>query len=394
MVKTLLKRSTSHFAGLFVGKVLSTGLLIILARMLMPEKFGLLVLFITFVQFTTALADFGLKQWYQTKAHLFNKSAIFRQALHARLLTYIVSLLALLLMLVIWKPFSLISSGFLLLIIFPDGLLSLAEAYWLERRQSFKVGLRNPLVSLIIAVGWALLQFTTDFDQLTMLWFLGSFSTLIWFFPWNEFVLSKFSLVEQIRTLSESSKYALLTTSAIVYSRGDQMIIQRFAGSAALGIYAAAYRFIDGINLLSNAVSMNVFPEAAKKGNIKLVQLIKLTLLMGALGIIVGLLLSLSSDLLVIGILGHSYIGTIPLLKIFSILIILFFINAPLSSVVQSSEVVKKFLPWGIGNTVINLILNLVLVPIYGIAGAAWIMVLTEGLGFLINLYFVKKVYD
>lgn len=393
MVKTLLKRSTSHFSGLFIGKVLSVGFLIVLARVLMPEKFGQIVLLITFMQFVTALADFGLKQWYQTQAHLFNKSKVFKKALHARLLTYFVSVLILVLTLLVWQPFSIVTGAFLVLIVLPDSLNSLAEAYWLEKKQSFKVGLKNPLTSVVIILVWILLNFTTNIDQLATAWFLGYFVTSLWFFPWREFTLKGFSLIEQIKTLTESGKYALLTTSAIVYSRGDQMIIQYFVGSAGLGIYGAAYRFIDGINLLSNAVSLNVFPEAARKGNIKLSQLIKLTLLVGFVGLVISLLLVVSSHWLVIGILGTNYAAAIPLLRIFSLLLILFFVNAPLASVVQSSEFIKNFLPWGISNTLINLLLNIVFVPMYGIRGAAWIMVLTEATGLLINLVFVKKVY-
>jgi len=64
-----------------------------------------------------------------------------------------------------------------------------------------------------------------------------------------------------------------------------------------------------------------------------------------------------------------------------------------LSTVVQSSNYLKSFLPYGIINTVLNIILNLVLVTRYGIVSAAWVMLITEVTGLLINYYFIKKIY-
>jgi O-antigen/teichoic acid export membrane protein len=60
---------------------------------------------------------------------------------------------------------------------------------------------------------------------------------------------------------------------------------------------------------------------------------------------------------------------------------------------VQSSKYVQNFLPFGIANTVGNLILNILVVPIYGIHGAAWVMAVTETTGLIINIYFAQKLY-
>lgn len=90
---------------------------------------------------------------------------------------------------------------------------------------------------------------------------------------------------------------------------------------------------------------------------------------------------------------GPAYAAGIPILKILSIVVFLFFFNAPLATFIQSSSLLKKFLPFGIGNTVLNIILNIALIPLYGIQAAAWNMVVTETLGAMINVYFVQKIY-
>jgi O-antigen/teichoic acid export membrane protein len=123
-------------------------------------------------------------------------------------------------------------------------------------------------------------------------------------------------------------------------------------------------------------------------------QLIKMTSVMCLMGIVIGIALFLFSRVLIVDILGQNYIAAISLLQIFSLVVVLFFTNAPLATVVQSSDLVRKFLPWGILNTILNLVLNFYFIPIYGVIAAAWIMLISETTGLLINLYFVSKVYE
>ena len=44
-------------------------------------------------------------------------------------------------------------------------------------------------------------------------------------------------------------------------------------------------------------------------------------------------------------------------------------------------------------NTSLNILLNIVFIPYYGLIAASWIMLFTEITGLFINLYFVNKIY-
>ena len=110
-------------------------------------------------------------------------------------------------------------------------------------------------------------------------------------------------------------------------------------------------------------------------------------------GLTIGIIMFSSASLLSIGLLGPEYSPAINVIRILAVVVVMFFINSPLSTVVQSSDLVSKFLPWGIFNTLLNLVVNLILIPIYGVLGAATAMLLTEITGLGINLYFVKKIY-
>ena len=395
MVKAILSRSSWHFSGLIVGKFLSITLFVLLARILLPDKFGQLVLFITIFQLVTALANFGLKPWFQTRTPELGEAVAFKLASTARFFSLYLSIVVVAVILLIYQPFPPLVSLLLLIIIIPEALTSLAESYWILKKRPGRVGIKNPIFFLIVFIGWATLGFASDLPTLTALWLLASSITTIWFFPWkklefaNLWPFSKQHLV----TLKQASAYALLTTTGLIYSRADQLIIQFTRGFTALGIYSAAYRLLDSINLLPQVVAENLFPEAAQPGKISAKQLLKIEVVVGAIGATVAFALWWLSPVIVPLVLGSEYLRAVPILSILSIVLFLFFVNAPLASVVQSSRLVKKFLPFGIGNTLINVLLNLALVPIFGIMAAAWIMILTEFVGLLINLYFLKKLY-
>jgi O-antigen/teichoic acid export membrane protein len=394
MIRSLFKRSATHFSGLIFGQAISTVVFIFLARVLLPEKFGQLILATTLVQVVTILGDMGLKQWYQKHAFLFNKSKTFAKTIFTRMLTLFFSIITLGAGLYFFNWFDFVSSAIVLLILIPQALLSLAEAYHLEEKHAFKVGMKSVSSMLaFISIYW-LLGFPTVLMEVLGAWLLGLLLTTLWFFPWEHLsYLKKFTPKDAFYNLKESSAYAVLTITSLFYSKGDSLIIARLKGTVSLGFYGGAYRFLETISLLPGAINQNLFPIAAKKGNVSKQQLYKMVSTMASVGLVLAFLLYSSTNFIIYEILGREYLAALPVLRIFSLVVIMFFINSPMATIVQSSDMVKKFLPFGILNTILNLALNIVLVSRFGFVYAAWVMLFTEFTGFLINLYFVRKIY-
>jgi len=219
--------------------------------------------------------------------------------------------------------------------------------------------------------------------------------TIIWYFPWNKlkYITATF-LSKALETLKLSSPYAFLTLTSFAYARGDSIVVRYTLSSFALGLYGGAYRYLESLSLLPTALSHNLFPISAKKKGITTSQLIKIMTVTIIAGSITSIIVFLTSNWLIVILIGKKYIEAVPILRIFSLVLFLFFINAPLATIVQSSHLVKKFLPYGVINTIGNIILNIIFVPIYGVAAAAWVMLTTEVTGFIINAYFAKKIYS
>lgn len=395
MIRNLFKRSGIYFIGLSASKVLSTFVFILFARSLGPESFGKFVLFNTLILTFTFFFDFGLNQWYQKQAHKEDRRKLFIDLISARIFMLGLSLVIAALLLFVTHSFSLLISVFFLITLVSEAFLSVIDGYFLESKQSFKLSFKTGVRMIIYLLGYITVREVFSFEFAVILYLFSSIMTLLWMFPWNNLKGFQWQPFKKItHTLRSSYAYALLIFSSFAYARGDSLVIGYILKSTALGIYGGAYRFLEGLSLVPTALAHNLFPLSAKESNISAQQLLKMTGVMTVVGSIVGFGLYMTSDFLILRILGEQYREATSILRIFSSVLVLFFINSPLSTVVQSSRYIKNFLPYGIANTVFNIGLNLSLVPVFGIHAAAWIMFTTEFTGLVINLYFVKKVYE
>ena len=395
MIRSLFKRSGVYLSGLTASRMLSTIVFILFARSLTPSAFGDFVLFTTLALTITYFSDFGLNQWYQKKASEHETNVLFNIVLNARLLTLLVSILLSFSFILITKSFPLDISLIFLVVLITEAFLSIIDGYYLERKQAFRLSLKNTIRMLIYLAGYVIFLHQFSFSVAVYLYLFSSIITVLVLFPWE--TLLSFSMIPLGKiyvTLKSSSSYALLIFTSYAYARGDSLVVRYLINSTALGLYGASYRFLEGLSLIPTALAHNLFPLSAKESNISYKQLVKITGTMIIFGISIGSALFFSANFLIRTLLGAQYIHTIPVLKIFSAVLLLFFINSPLSTVIQSSRMLKKFLPWGVGNTALNIGLNIIFVPLLGITGAAWVMFTTEVTGLLINLYFVKKLYS
>lgn len=391
MIRQLFKHSSVYFSGLLISKVVTFATYVVLARFLLPQKFGELVFIVTIIQVATVLADFGLNQWYQKQADLEDKTQLFSNIVVARMLTLCISSLILYAILTAF-PVIKVQYWLLIAILFPESIISITDGYYLERKKTLRVAFKNASKIGILLLGFFA---TKDFFSVQLalyFYLLGSLVTALWSFPYkNSFIKPTFNQI--INTLKGSMSYAFLNLTSYAYARGDSVILRILRGDTALGLYGSAYRYLESVALIPTALSHNLFPISAQKKGVTIQQLKKIWMLTALAGLVIGSLFFVFSDILIVWLLGTAYATAVPVMHVFSIVVFLFFINSPLNTVVISSDYVTSFTPWGIANTLFNLILNVLLIPQFGIIGAAYAMALTEVTGLLINGYFVKQIY-
>lgn len=394
MIKDLFKRSGNYFVGLLFSRIFNLLLFIYLAKLLNPNDFGAIVFYTSILSLITLIGDFGGIQWYQKAFSLLrDKKSLLHDLLSARILALLTSIFVLSIYLFFTNTFSVLISLLLILSLIPESLLSIFDGYYLEKKMPAKISIKQISKSVILGIFIIVFSHTISLQIIAVALLISSFVNITWFVPWHYFKNFKLNMHRGLVCLKESSQYAVLIGTSYVYSRGDSLIIAESLGTGALGLYSAAYRYLEGISLLPSALAQNLFHLSAKKNTVSKWQLLKITVIMALLGIFVSTLLYISSKFLTTRLLGIEYSEASTVLQVLSVVVVFFFVNAPISTIVQGSDLLKQFIPWGIVNTTTNVILNIYFVPQFGIIAAAWIMLFTEASGMIINLKFVRKIY-
>jgi O-antigen/teichoic acid export membrane protein len=393
MLKTLLKKSGYYFTTLVMGKILTAGFFIILARILQPEKFGIITYFITVVQLVSVLTDFGLKSWYQKRMAITGEKILFTNLLSWRVVFFGVGAMLLFLSQLVGEWLNPVMLKAVIIALFLEALISVSDAYYLARGESLKLGYKLIWRNLLLFLVLFFIKNPNDYQLFFFAYNIVLVGVLGFYFPFTALDKSWWRAKNKLPNIKGTLPYATIDGLGIIYGKADGLILSGLRGEGALGIYGAAYRYLDAFNLLPQALFHNLFPLAAKKNGIAKGQVRKMVMVMTGLGVIVAGGVFWGSEILTTGLMGESYGEATEILRYFSLVIILFFFNSPLNTIIQSSDMVKKYLPFLTAVVLFNLGLNFYLISKIGMMGAVEAMILSEMVLVVINIWLIKKIY-
>ena len=176
--------------------------------------------------------------------------------------------------------------------------------------------------------------------------------------------------------------FALTFVLTILYFRIDQPLIVAFKGLGQAGLYAAAYKPIESLLFVPITFLSIVFPVLSVYHRERRSDLLyavnrfyKGLLLMGwpvSVGIFV-----LAHPLTPL-LLGHAFLASEPAMRILALALGIAFVNNAFIGALNASDRQLSF-TWAAGWSVVaNLVLNLILIPLFGYQGASWATVMTE----------------
>lgn len=387
MIREIAKKSSHYFVWMVIAKISSTFAFLLFGRILGASQFGQFLYWLTIIQILTVFADLGTTHWQQTQE---DHSTAFYRAFRLRLCTLGASVLVVSIIGIFIANLSIAMIALLCIALFSDALLAISDGYYLAQGKGHFLSLKV-LSKTIGTLGFFYLFSLHSAVFALLAYILGNLVTVLWSLPWWIFRLQKPKATIS-STLAEARSYALLIATSFAYARADSFLVGKIAGTTALGNYGAAYRYLEGVSMLPTAIGQVLFPLSARSKKMEWGFFGPLLAMSSVIGMGVGLLIALFSGALTVMILGESYRLAQSVLTVFSLVSVLFFVNAPLATLIQSSRKVGEFLPYGIANTLLNIILNLYAIPHFGAIGAAYAMLATEITGMLINIVFIRRV--
>ncbi len=188
--------------------------------------------------------------------------------------------------------------------------------------------------------------------------------------------------------------FALLVGFSTVYNRIDVVLITHFLGYTETGFYTAAYKFFDLLGFFPAVVSHSLYPVFASLmarqslGEIRLILEKYLRfLIVLALPMAVGGMILAKEIILVLA--GAQFAPAAPTLAILVWAPAILFVYIAVNSLVIS-QLTKFAVMITSANVVLNIIGNIILLPKYGIQGAAIMTLVSELIQGGFYFYFVK----
>ncbi len=199
-------------------------------------------------------------------------------------------------------------------------------------------------------------------------------------------------------TLRQQAKMGLpfvLSGAAVsIYMKIDQIMLQEMVNNEAVGIYAAATKLSEGWYFIGGILTSVMAPtvyryrlENESKYFDILKKIVAYLLLIGALILAFTVLFS---EYLVNIVYGEQYLGAAEILQVHVWAIFFIYLGCVQGIYWVAEGLPKVFLFQTLLSAILNIVLNLYLIPIYSGLGAAWATLISYGFPIVLMPYFFK----
>jgi O-antigen/teichoic acid export membrane protein len=188
--------------------------------------------------------------------------------------------------------------------------------------------------------------------------------------------------------LRRSFPYALLGVIGLVYFRMDALLLTWIKGPEATGIYTAAYRLLDAVTDVPGVIVAAMFPTLSRlhvesKAKVRKTYLGALaTLALLGLPVLAGLVLFARPAILLLY--GEEFRDSVVVLQLLAVAVFLIFVDTANTMVLYAGDNLRPVVLLSLVTMTANIGLCLLLIPPYGVNGAALATILSTALSIAI----------
>lgn len=175
--------------------------------------------------------------------------------------------------------------------------------------------------------------------------------------------------------------FILVELGTLVYNRIDILMIDLLGlGKGALGQYAVAYRLLDGVILLATPLGLLLFNAMRKTEDRRslVVGALRIAGLLASAGVLLAVLARVLGEWGVVLLFGEPFTLAGALVPHLFIALVFVLPNGVLTYALIAANLERVYAAAVVAGAVLNVVLNLILIPVHGIYGAAWATAVTE----------------
>ncbi|MHA6249441.1 flippase [Pontibacter sp. CAU 1760] len=256
--------------------------------------------------------------------------------------------------------------------------------YYFQAKVASKFSVYSNMITTVAVSG---LKFLFIFLKLPLIYFVGTFAiegliysvSLFYFFRTNySLSLQLFPLDRElaVKLLKNSWPLAIAMGVSLMNGNMDKIIVKNMLNDASLGYYVVGMRIFTSFNYIPFTICASLFPaiiNAKKKSAQQYEKRMKdlYTLMLWMSVAFAGVLVVFAEELIIL-LFTEKFAPSISVLRISAFCLISLFLNAAFSKYIIAENLVKINLIRTVCSVAANLLLDLLLIPYYGVVGAAY----------------------
>jgi O-antigen/teichoic acid export membrane protein len=182
----------------------------------------------------------------------------------------------------------------------------------------------------------------------------------------------------------------------VVFLRIGTVIVSVFCGDTAVGLYSAAYGLSEMATMVPAILAASLFPIISRyhmsSRPLFVFAFAKSVKLLVYLAVPMALFVTIWAESFVTIVYGSEFAGSVPLLRILIWSAAVMYASITLGVVFVTANLQIINLKINFVTMVINVVLNLLITPVYGIYGTATVFLITESFSLLGSVYALEKL--
>jgi O-antigen/teichoic acid export membrane protein len=203
----------------------------------------------------------------------------------------------------------------------------------------------------------------------------------------------EYSLI--MKMIKEALPIAISTVFVMIYFRIDTVMLSFLTNDIDVGFYSAAYRLTEALTFIPSVLIVSIYPIMSKYFDEKnkafdYVYTMSFKLLFAA-GLLIATIITFLSQKIVLLMYGQEYNGSVVALQVLIWATAIMFVNQLLSSTYIASGNQKIMVKISAIAALLNVGLNLILIPSYSYTGASIATLVTEFTLMVYGTYWIGK---
>ncbi|MCF6168100.1 flippase [Lutibacter sp.] len=198
----------------------------------------------------------------------------------------------------------------------------------------------------------------------------------------------------QLSLIKMAAPFLMINVIVVIFHRVDVLMLEWFRGYEEVGYYSVAYQVFDAVALLPGLMVTVLFPRMLKYKSELRVVLPKMLFIVAILSSMIAFFTVLSADMMITTVFGDSYTKAIPLVPVLMLGVPLMATTGVLAHVLFTEQRTSlSAFATGI-SLVVNIALNYIFIPQYGMMAAGVATSVTLGLNSLIHILMVMRCFS